>query len=79
MTLHQTGTRVFEHPRRGRLHMLRTLAAIYAAWRQEPQQRLCQLIVNATEPPRSDPFFVEDHHLAQDMREYAAYIRELRR
>lgn len=49
----------------------RVLNSLHIAMNVFPNQRVCQLIVNAT--GRNDPFYVEDEQLAEKL---DAYVRE---
>lgn len=55
--------------KRSRRHMLWVLLAVYRAWRRAPEQRLCQMLANATH--RADSFFVEDEEVHGYCEEYA--------
>jgi hypothetical protein len=55
-----------------RLCLLQVLGEI---WERHPNQRLCQLLVNALQPanPGMYPYFVEDEMLLRRLKEYADY------
>lgn len=52
------------------------IAALQAAWYQNPDLRLCQLIVNAASMahpagmPGNDPFYVEDDRMLRALKQY---------
>ena len=48
---------------------LRVLASAIATF---PRLRICQLIVNATNVPNSDPYYVTDEALAEALEKYVA-------
>lgn len=49
------------------------LSVLREAWHTHPNQRLCQLIVNAV--GLNDPFYVEDYDARQSLAVYARLVR----